>query len=121
MSRRTFSYRALEARPAEPFRSPAEAWFWGMRCLAARADGARFRAGLGEVARPCEPDDLLATVEQLTRARRLRAAHIRTLFRFGRRLAAPDGRRRDEEHAARWWDEAFDRIGPVWRAKGIVA
>lgn len=121
MTRRKFSHPPCADRSPAPFASPAEAWFWGMQCFAARADGARFRAGQGEWARPCEPDDLLVSVERLARAGRLRAAHIRTLFAFGRRLAPPDPRRREEARAAALWDEALDRLTTPWRAKGIVA
>jgi hypothetical protein len=121
MPRRKFSHNPRCERTNTAFASPAEAWFWGMQCFAARADGARFRAGQSALARPCEPDDLLVAVERLVRAGRLRAAHVRTLFAFGRRLAPPDPRRRDEAQAARLWDEALDRLGTPWRQKGIVA
>ncbi|MCW5773664.1 MAG: hypothetical protein KIT16_18625 [Rhodospirillaceae bacterium] len=103
------------------FSSAAEAWFWGIQCFVARADGARFRADQADTARPCEPDDLLVSVERLARNGRLRADHIRTLFAFGRRLAPPDPRRRDEALAAQLWDEALDRLSTPWRHKGIIA
>jgi hypothetical protein len=121
MTRRKFSHPPRPDRSPAAFATPAEAWFWGMQCFAARADGARFRAGQGELARPCEPDDLLVSVERLARAGRLRAAHIRTLFTFGRRRAPPDPRRREEARAAALWEEALDRLTTPWRAKGIVA
>jgi hypothetical protein len=121
MSRRKFSHPPHPARPAAAFATPAEAWFWGMQCFAARAEGARFRAGQSDLARPCEPDDLLIPLERLARAGRLRGAHIRTLFAFGRRLVPPDPRRREEARAAALWDEALDRLATPWRAKGIVA
>jgi hypothetical protein len=120
MRRRKFSHNARSERPPAPFSTPAEAWFWGIQCFVARADGARFRADQSDLARPCEPDDLLVSVERLARIGRLHAAHIRTLFRFGRRLAPPDPRRRDEARAAALWDEALDRLGTPWREKGIV-
>ena len=121
MRRRKFSHNPRSERVATAFATAAEAWFWGMQCLAAQAEGARFRADQSAVARPCEPDDLLVSVESLARAGRLRAAHIRTLFGFGRRLAAPDPRCREQEQAARLWDEALDRLTTPWRQKGIVA
>lgn len=121
MRRRKFSHNPRTERPPTAFATPAEAWFWGMQCFAARAEGARFRAGQSEPARPCEPDDLLVSVERLMRAGRLRAGHVRTLFAFGRRLAPPDPRRRDEARAAQLWDEALDRLTTPWRTKGIVA
>lgn len=121
MARRKYSHPPRGECQASPFATAEEAWFWGMQCFAARADGARYRAGQAAIARPCEPDDLLASVEALARGGRLRAAHVRALFGFGRRLAAPDPRRRDEERAARLWDEALDRLSTLWRRKGIVA
>lgn len=121
MRRRKFSHQPRSEQEAVAFANAEEAWFWGIQCLAARADGARFRAGLSMLARPCEPDDLLVSVESLVRRGRLRTAHVRTLFAFGRRLAAPDGRRNDEALAARLWEEALDRLTTPWRQKGIVA
>lgn len=121
MRRRKFSHPPRADCAATAFATAEEAWFWGMQCFAARADGARFRAGLSALARPCEPDDLLVSVEALARGGRLRAAHVRALFAYGRRMAAPDPRRGDEAHAARLWDEALDRLATPWRRKGIVA
>jgi hypothetical protein len=121
MRRRKFSHNPRADHGAIPFATPEEAWFWGIQCFAARADGARFRAGQSALARPCEPDDLLVSVETLVRRGRLRAGHVRTLFGFGRRLAAPDPRCREEAQAARLWDEALDRLATPWREKGILA
>jgi hypothetical protein len=121
MARRKFSHPPRALGEAVAFASPEEAWFWGMQCFAARADGARFRAGQSDIARPCEPDDLLVSIEAMVRGGRLRAAHVRALFGFGRRLAAPDPRRREEVQASRLWNEALDRLATAWRAKGIVA
>src|SRR5688500_8988508 len=121
MHRRKFSHNPRSERAATAFATAQEAWFWGMQCFAARAEGARFRADQSAIARPCEPDDLLVAVERLVRLRRLRAAHVRTLFAFGRRLAPPDPRCREEAQAAQFWDEALDRLTTPWRQKGIVA
>lgn len=121
MRRRKFSHNPRSERASTVFATAQEAWFWGMQCFAARAEGARYRADQSERARPCEPDDLLVAVERLVRLRRLRAAHVRTLFAFGRRLAPPDPRCREEVQAAHLWDEALDRLTTPWRQKGIVA
>ncbi len=121
MRRRKFSHQPRGEQNAVAFATAEEAWFWGMQCLAARSEGARYRAGLAALARPCEPDDLLVSLEALVRSGRLRTAHIRTLFAYGRKLAAPDARRRDETDAARLWDEALDRLTTPLREKGIVA
>lgn len=121
MRRRKFSHPPRPEPEAAAFASAEEAWFWGMQCLAARADGARFRAGMAETARPCEPNDLLVSLEALVRGKRLRAAHVRALFAYGKRLAAPDPLRREEAQAAHLWNEALDRLTTPWRLKGIVA
>ena len=120
MHRRKFSHNARSDRSPTMFATAAEAWFWGMQCVAARADGARFRADRSTISRPCEPDDLLTSVEELVRRGRLRAAHVRTLFGFGQRLAPPDPRCREEAQAAHLWEEALDRLTTPWRKKGIV-
>jgi hypothetical protein len=119
--RRKFSHTPHSDRCATAFATAQEAWFWGMQCFAAQAAGARFRADQSLLARPCEPNDLLVSVERLARRGRLRAAHIRTLFAFGRRLAPPDPRCREETQAAQLWDEALDRLTTPWREKGILA
>lgn len=121
MKRRKFSYSGRLDRETSPFASAAEAWFWGMQCFVARAEGARFRADMAETARPCEPDDLLVAVERLARRGTIGPAHVRTLFTFGRRLAPPDERQPAEQRAARLWNEALDRLTGPWREKGIVA
>lgn len=121
MRRGKFAHTPRSERNATAFATAQEAWFWGMQCFAAQAEGARFRADQALLARPCEPNDLLVSVEALARRGRLRAAHIRTLFAFGRRLAPPDPRCREELHAARLWDEALDRLTTPWRQKGILA
>lgn len=121
MKRRKFSYSGRLDRATAPFASAAEAWFWGVQCFMARAEGARFRADLAETARPCEPDDLLVAVERLARRGSIGAAHVRILFDFGRRLAPPDARHPAEQRAARLWDEALDRLAGPWREKGIIA
>lgn len=107
--------------PGEPFADPVEAWFWCVQCALARVDGARLRAGLGGVPRPCEPLDIIASIDRLYRQRRLLSEHLEVLVDYGRRLEVPDPAWREEASAARLWDEAFDRIGPVLRRKGIVA
>jgi hypothetical protein len=121
MKREKYAARPLSAAAGVPFASADEAWFWGVACLVARAEGARVAADRGAVARPCEPVDLVAGVERLARAGRLGAGHVRALFRYGRRAAPPDPRDRREETAARLWDEALDRLAGLWRRQGIVA
>ena len=110
------------AAPAgEPFRDAAEAWFWCALGLIARRDGARLQAGLARVPRPCEPLDVLKSVDRLYRTRMLDREHLAVLCDFGERAYAPDGSWPREARAARLWAEALARIEPVLRRKGIVA
>ncbi len=110
------------AGPASvPFGSTEEAWFWFVRAKEARAEGARFTAGLGEVPRPCEPLDMLQVVDRLYRQRRLVRDHLTVLVRYGRRREAPDPGNARDAGASRLWREALERLDPVLRGKGIVA
>ncbi len=124
MSRERFIPRPQSAsHPADtavPFGSAEEAWFWFMQCHEAKCAGARIRAGDGLVPRPCEPIDVLRAIDRLYRQRRLLREHLSVLAHYGRRLLAPDPRRRQEERALSLWDEALDRLDTVLRRKGIV-
>jgi hypothetical protein len=106
--------------PAVPFESVEAAWFWFMQAHAARHEGARVRAGLAAVPRPCEPVDVLRVVDRLYRQRRLIRDHVAVLAHYGRRVMAPDPARRREARAHLLWREALARIEPALRAKGIV-
>lgn len=116
-----FSPRPLSERAAEPFASAEEAWLWFSRCQMARIEGVRFTADAGEVARPCDPDDIYRAVAALCRQGRLGQAHVAVLGRFGCRLAPPDPWAGDRQGDARLWGEALDRLTTPLRAKGIVA
>jgi hypothetical protein len=102
----------------EPFATSEEAWIWYAQCQLARDEGARFTAGLGRVARPCHPDDIVREVRRLYGRRVLRAAHLRVLARFGGGAAAPESGGAGD---GRLWREALDRLDAPLRAKGIVA
>ena len=106
---------------AVAFDSAEEAWFWFMQCHEARLAGARVRAGVGLVPRPCEPLDVIRVVDRLYRQRRLLSDHIRVLAHYGRRAMAPEPDRSTEQRAAVIWAEAFERIAPALRRKGILA
>jgi hypothetical protein len=109
------------AQPAGiPFATSEEAWFWFIQANEAKAAGARVSAGLALVQRPCEPVDLLRVVDRLYRQRALIRDHLHVLAHYGRRSSAPDPRCRREERACTLWREAFARIDPVLRDKGIV-
>lgn len=105
--------------PASPFASAEEAWFWFIRCQEVRREGVRLESSGGRT-RPCDPDDIYRAVVALARGRTLNSHHLATLAQFGLRNTPPDPRRREEEAAARLWDEALDRLTTVLRRKGIV-
>ncbi|OYD84376.1 hypothetical protein [Azospirillum brasilense] len=104
----------------EPFVSAEEAWFWSVQAQDAKAAGARIAAGRGLVQRPCEPGDVLCAVDRLYRRRLLIRDHLHVLVHYGRRLMAPDPARYREQRAHTLWREAFERLRPVLREKGIV-
>ncbi len=104
-----------------PFSSAEEVWFWFIRAQEAKASGARIKAGMALNPRPCEPVDVLRIVDRLYRQRRLLRDHLLVLAHYGRRLMAPDPDYRREVRASSLWREAFDRIEPTLRSKGIVA
>jgi hypothetical protein len=106
---------------AEPFRGAEEAWLWTMAGLIARRDGARIVAGAGQVARPCEPDDVVKCLDRLYRQRRIDLTHARILRIWGERGQAPDPRYPSEKADWRLWREAMDRLEWPLRVKGIVA
>lgn len=118
---RTHSFRVLSSRPTQPFDSAEQAWLWFWQCQIARDEGARVVAGMGEVARPCDPDDVWRAALSLLRRRLIDRRHLKTLAVFGRRLMAPDPRLAEEATAARLWADALDRLTTPLRAKGIVA
>lgn len=111
----------LSDRPAEPFESAEAAWFWFWQCQIARDEGARFVAGAGTVARPCDPDDISRAATGLVRRRLIDRRHLRVLGVYGRALTPPDPRLAEEAVAARLWAEAMDRLTTPLAAKGIVA
>jgi hypothetical protein len=105
----------------EPFATTEEAWFWTMAALIARQDGARIVSGRGLVQRPCEPDDVVRSLDRLYRQRRIDLGHARILRRWGERQQAPDPRSPSESGDARLWQEALARLEWPLRVKGIVA
>jgi len=102
------------------FRSADEAWFWTMAALMARREGARIVAGAGTTQRPCEPDDVIKTLDRLYRQRRIDLQHARIMRIWGERGCAPDARVPGERGDARLWQEAMSRLEWPLRVKGIV-
>jgi hypothetical protein len=103
-----------------PFDSAQDAWFWFIQAQAARNDGARFVSGLGQIARPCEPIDILKVLDHLCRHRRLMRDHLLVLRHYGRRQMAPDPRRIKEARSHNLWVEALERLEAALIRKGIV-
>ncbi len=111
MARPKFSVPRQPDSGVVPFSTAEEAWLWYAHCQTARDEGARFTAGLGDVPRPCEPDDIARELRRLQIQRKLRPSHLAALHHAG------DGSR----HYAKLWDEAMDRLTTPLRLKGIVA
>lgn len=120
MARDRFVPRPSSCLATTPFATGEEAWFWFIQAHDARHQGAKVVAGQGEIPRPCEPVDVLRTVDRLYRQRVLLPDHLTVLVQFGRRLSAPNPRARREERAAVLWQEAFRRLTPALCGKGIV-
>ncbi len=118
---KNYGIRPVNEAPYELFENAESAWFWFLAAQKARADGARFTAGLAKVQRPCEPIDILKSVDTLYRRRRLLMDHIQVLRHYGLRMCPPDRRRPKEARAYRLWQEALDRIEIALVEKGIVA
>ncbi len=110
-------YRPAVSDPTEPFRSAEEAWFWTMRALAARREGARSVAHAGGVKRPCEPDDVVKCLDDLYRRGRIDLTQARLLRLWGERGLAPDARC---GAAASAWRAAMASLAWPLRLKGIV-
>lgn len=104
----------------QAFDSVEEAWFWFIQAQQARNDGARFTAGNGLIARPCEPIDILRVLDRLYRHRRLTMEHLLVMRHYGRRQMPPDPRRIKEGRAYKLWSEALKRLESVLERKGIV-
>ena len=104
-----------------PFRDAEEAWIWTMAALIARRDGARYTSGKGKVGRPCDPDDVVKSLDGLYRQRRINLLHARILRVWGERGMAPDPTHALERADSKLWKEALDRLEWPLRVKGIVA
>lgn len=113
--------RLASMAATEPFATAEQAWIWTMQALLARREGARILAGRGQVARPCEPDDVIRCLDRLYRQRRIDLAHARILRIWGERGMAPNPRFPSERGDSRLWREALDRLDFPLRLKGIVA
>ncbi|MEI7711651.1 MAG: hypothetical protein WCI94_09475 [Rhodospirillales bacterium] len=105
----------------QPFRTAEEAWIWTMAALTARRDGARYTANKGKIGRPCDPDDIVRSLDALYRQRRIDLLHARILRIWGERGMAPDPTHAMERADWKLWREALDRLEWPLRVKGIVS
>ncbi len=121
MTRCRHTPRQYSDQSGQPFGSAEEAWLWYARCQIAREDGVRYVAGLAEIPRPCDPDDIAREVRRLHRNHRLGNAHIRVLCRFGSSLVSPTPDLDASRFETKLWEEALDRLTFPLRNKGIVA
>jgi hypothetical protein len=101
----------------QPFRSAENAWRWAFGILQSRQDGAGAPTGIGQGARPCEPDDIVTVIDRVFRAGRINLSHARVLRVYAERNTTPDPQSGD----GRLWTHALRAIEPSLRAKGIVA
>lgn len=112
--------RMAQCDKAQPFRNAEEAWIWTMAALMARREGARFSSSQGKINRPCDPDDVIRSLDALYRQRRIDLLHARILRVWGERGMAPDRNHAMERGDWKVWQEALDRLEWPLRVKGIV-
>jgi hypothetical protein len=93
------------------FVNAAEAWFWTLDCLEARAEGSRAESAM-KIGRPCDPDDVVNAMRRLE----LSPIHARTVVAWGKKRTAPPA----SADVRRFWDEAMERLRAVLVEKGIV-
>lgn len=119
MPRRKYAHKTHYDPSVIPFENAQEAWFWFIRCQKRRRAGMAKTDG-GDVARPCEADDICRAVKSLAAQRKIMKEHLLVLGRFGLLEQPPDARRADQSRAARRWSEALDRLTTVLKTKAIV-
>ena len=112
--------RIAPSERTQPFRSAEEAWLWTMGALIARRDGTRSSSNFGRIRRPCDPDDVVKSLDGLYRQRRIDLVHARILRIWGERGHAPDPSHVMERGDWKLWKEAMDRLEWPLRVKGIV-
>jgi len=103
-----------------PFENAEEAWFWGVKGVKCRMDGARMLPGMSQAERPCEAVDVVNCATQLRRSQRLSEQEIAVLFLYGQYNVPP--RILDAKHAkaAIVWEHALNVLGKKLEQKGII-
>lgn len=103
-----------------PFANAEDAWLWTCRMVAGSVYGVPVQRAPEPTPRPCQPLDVVHTVDQLYRRSQLTRDHLAVLGHYGRRQSAPDPARDREARARLLWDEAFELIAPMLAAKGFI-
>ena len=120
-----FSYpynknKSQQVSEGRPFDTVEEAWFWFMAAHKAKLEGAKITSNLGNIQRPCEPNDILAILDRLFRNRLVTMDHLRVLRFYGNRGYGPDKHHTSEKRAWYLWREAFAKMRPSFERKGII-
>ena len=118
MNRHGFSAAAAAAAAARqffwgprgtPFVDAANAWWWALDCLDARAENRRENAGL-RIGRPCEPDDVVNALLRMD----LPPTHARTVMAWGKKRDKPPA----GTAARQYRDEVMARLTAGTAGKG---
>jgi hypothetical protein len=108
------------ASESVPFQSAEEAWFWGVKGVKCRLEGAQMRPVLSAVERPCEAVDVVNCAAGLQRAHRLSHQQIAILFLYGGYNVPPRALGEKHARAAEIWDEALTILAQKLEQKGII-
>lgn len=117
----SLAFTHQQPRPAQPFDTAEQAWFWFTESQT-QPSSARFKVSTeaGFISRPCQPIDILQALDGLYRSRRLTMDHLLVLRHYGRRMLPPDPRRAKEIRGYRIWTEALTRLGEILEDKKII-
>ena len=110
--------KLIDQRPATPFSSSEEAWFW--YCLCEQLGFEKTHGGDSKIARPCESSDIFLAVKKLLHQGMIQPTHIRVLQHYGAEQAPPHINFGATERICRLWKEAMSYLDSLLRSKGIV-
>ncbi len=108
----------IVTQPRAAFGNAEKAWFWTMRCLLSRQDGAPARISQGGP--ECDPDTVVKVIDRLYRDGKIGLHHARILRLYGERGNAPNPGLAAERGDFRIWREAMDRMEHPLAVKGII-
>jgi hypothetical protein len=103
-----------------PFRAAEEAWLWTMEILLARRDGSGLSWRPEGPPRPCDPEDVIKSLDTLYRQRNVELLHVRILRIWGERQTAPRANAPRQHSDWRLWHQALAQLEWALRARGIV-